>query len=261
MSKRPRTKRQKQKEDSKKARRYLKARFNEKIGYIFIAIGYFIKNNFIYHKKRISILLSIITIILLGFTTFNFVKASNIQNEVNNYNQKNAKLESKISNQQKEIDEQDKKIDEYDISASPKIVRASKKLSQVFHGMYDYSDANEYQKNRDKNMKYFTNPNSKEVRKIYNEDEDSDGDSIIENLNLKSSLQEYNIYTDKIKVQNKKVINFKAIVEYQSDIIGVSSDYATRTHNTIYDIEYDTEKNKISSIKKLNTLKENKSLD
>lgn len=99
-------------------------------------------------------------------------------------------------------------------------------------------------------MKHFTKSTSKEVKNIYNEDKDSAGDSIIDNLNLRSSLLEYNIYTDKIKVKDNKVINLKAIVEYQSDILGVSSDYASRTHDTIYDIKFDTENNKIISMKK-----------
>lgn len=261
MSKRPKTKRQQQKEDSKKARRYLQARFNEKIGYIFIAAWYFIKNNFIYHIKKIAILIGVLTLILLGFSIYNFVKASHIQKEVNGYEGKNVHLEHIVSDKQKDIDDQDRKIDDYNISSSPKVIRASKIISQVFHGMYDYKDGSEYKKNRNKNMKHFTKPSSKEVKSIYNEDKDSSGDSIIDNLNLRSSLLEYNIYTDKIKVKDTKVINLKAIVEYQSDILGVSSDYASRTHDTIYDIKFNTENNKIISIKKVNTLKESKSVD
>ncbi|HDG8789455.1 TPA: hypothetical protein PBT65_001756 [Staphylococcus aureus] len=260
MSNRSNNKRQ-QKENSKKARRYLKARFNEKIGYIFIAIWYFIRNNFIYHRNKIALILGAIALILLVFSTYNFVKASSIQKDINAYNKTNEKLENEMSNEQKKIDRQEKEFDDFNVSSSPKVVKTTEVLSQVFYGMYDYSDSKEYQTNRDKNMKYFEEPNSKEVKSIYNEDKDSADDSLIDNLNLKSSLEEFNVYTDQIKLKDSKTINLKAVVKYQSDILGVSSDFATRTHDTIYDIQFDTEKEKIKSIKKINTLKENKSVE
>jgi hypothetical protein len=261
MSNRPKNKRQ-QKKDSKNARRYLTARFNEKFGYIFIAIWYFIRNNFIYHRNKIALIMGAIAIALLFFSTYNFVKSSHLQKDIkNSYNKTNEKLENEMSDTQKKLDNQEKEFDDFNISSSPRIVKATEILSQVFHGMYDYSDSKEYQTNRDKNMKYFEDPNSKEVKSIYNEDKDSADDSLIDNLNLKSSLEEFNIYTDQIKLKDSKTINLKAMVKYKSDILGVSSDFATRTHDTIYDIQFDTERKKLKSIKKVNTLKESKSVE
>ena len=261
MSKRPKANKEKQKQESKKARKYLQAKFKQKIGYIFIALWYWIKNNFLYHRKKIGILLAILTVILLAISIFNFIKASHIQNDIDEYNQSNSKLQNQISDKQKTINTQNKKIEDYSISSSPKIVRASNILSTVFHGMYEYDDGKEYTKNRNKNMKYFSDQSSDDVKKIYNEDKDSANDSIIDNLNLESSLLEYNIFTKNIKEKDSREMDFTAIVEYQSHILGVSSDYSSRTHQTIYDIKFDTKDNKITSIKKVNTLNQNRNVE
>lgn len=257
----PKSKRKAQIEESKKAKRYLKAKFNEKIGYWFIALWYFAKNNIRHHKKKISYLIIGVSILLIIISIFNFIKASQIQAEIDDYNKKNIKLEHKITDKQEAIKKQENQIDEYNISASPKIVNASKILSNVFHGMYDYTDADIYQKNRDKNLKYFQDPKSKDVKSIYNEDEDSSGESIIDNLDLNSTLLEYNFFTEYVKHNNGNTLNLKAIVKYESEMTGVSSNYSTRTHETVYDIEFDTKKEKIIKIKKDNTLKEDKSIE
>lgn len=261
MSNTSKSKRQKQKEESLKAKRYLKAKFKASIGYWFIAVWYFFRNNIIRHKKLLGTLFLVLTIILIVFSIYNFLKASAIQSNIVDYNKDNQKFESTITQKQKEIKKQNEKIGEYNLSASPQIARTSKVLSTVFHGMYDYTDSKTYQKNRNINMKYFEKPNSKEVRSIYNEDKDTADESIIDNLDLNSNLLEYNIYTKDINPKDNNSLKLKAIVKYQSTIRNVSSNYATRTHETIYDIEFNAEKNKILSIKKVNTVKEHSNIE
>ncbi|PTJ36435.1 hypothetical protein [Staphylococcus simulans] len=255
MSKRTTSEQKKRKADSKKAAQYLKAKFNQKIGYIFIALWYFIRNNFIYHKKKIGILLSIMSFGLIVFSFYNLLIANQIEKKVKAYEDNNAKLEQQITSKQKDTNELNKKIDEFNISSSPEITRAYKAITHVMDGMYNYDNSTEYRNNREKNLQYFSDPSSEYVNKVYNNDTDSSGDSLIENLNLKSSLQHHSIYTENVK-NDSKTLKFKSIVKYQSDISGVSSSFATRTHNAVYNIEFDTEKNKILSMKKMNNLKE-----
>ncbi|EHT3670514.1 hypothetical protein KXP69_002285 [Staphylococcus pseudintermedius] len=255
MNKRTTSQQKKRKTDSKKAAQLLKAKFKQKIGYIFIAFWYFIRNNFIYYKKKIGILLSVISLGLILFSFYNLVIAHQTEKQVKDYENDNAKLEQQITNKQKDVDELSKKIDEFNISSSPEITRAYKSITRVMDGMYNYDDSTEYRKNREKNLKYFSDPSSEYVKNIYNNDTDSSGDSLIDNLNLKSSLQQHSIFTKNIK-NDSKILKFKSIVKYQSDISGVSSSFSSRTHNAVYNIEFDTEKNKIINMKKVNKLKE-----
>lgn len=242
------------KQESKESRQFLKAKFNEKIGYWFVAIGYFIKNNFKAHTKKITLLLAIGSLLLMTLSIINVTKMNEPANVTKDYKSKNEKLESKLNESQDVINQQDDKISEYDISNNGQIVKASKVIGSVFKGMYNITSSEEYNSERKENLKHFKNSNDKWVNEVYSDNKDDTGESIIDNLNLTSEIKAYDLYSKKIEPSKDDVLTFTAIVEYQSEIEDVSNEYATRTHQTVINVKYDLKDNKIINMKKENKL-------
>lgn len=248
------SKKEQKKEESKKSRKYLKAYFNAKVGYRFKALGYFFRNNLKMTLKGFYTVLIIATFIFLGLSVYNLYKGFETKPDVSEYKAQTSKLAPENERLQDSVLNQEEKIDEYNISNSNKVVESSNVISKVFKGMYTYKNAEEYNKNRKENLKYFKDENASWIKSIYSENKDNEGNSLIETLNLNSEIQKFNLFTEDPNDTDSKVLKFKAIVEYQSDIDEVSNSYASRTHQTIYDIEFDTEENKIVKMKKENRL-------
>lgn len=245
------------KAEAKQARKFLKAKFNAKIGYWFVALGYYIKNNFKAHLKKIAVLLAIGSLILLIISIVNITKMGHPTQVTKEYKVKNEKLQTQLDDSQDNVDQQDEKISEYDISDNSKIVDASNIIGHVFKGMYNITSSKDYDNNRKANLKYVKDSNADWVNKIYSDNKDDSGESVIDNLGLTSEIKSYGLYSQETDPDTDKKINFKAIVEYQSSIEDVSNEFATRTHQSIFNIEFDTKDNKITNIKKeskLNTL-------
>jgi hypothetical protein len=243
------------KEEGKQARKFLKAKFNEKIGYWFVALGYFIKNNFKAHIKKIAILLAIVSFVMLIISIVNIAKMNQPTQVTKEYEIKNEKLERQLKDSQDTINNQNDKISEYDISNDSKIVEASNVIDDVFKGMYNITSSEEYDSNRKENLKLFKDSNANWVNKVYSDNKDDTGESVIDNLGLTSEIQSFGLYSKEVDPGKDEKINFKAIVEYQSAIDDVSNEYATRTHQSVFNIEVDSKDNKITNIEKENKLK------
>ncbi|MCD8845164.1 hypothetical protein [Staphylococcus gallinarum] len=242
------------KQERKEARKFLKAKFNNKFGYWFIAIGYFIKNNFKAHTKKIAILLAAGSLLLMILSIINIAKMNEPKSVIKDYQAKNEKLQPKLNESQDAIDQQDDKISEYDVSNDSQIVTASDVIGSVFKGMYNITSSDEYNKARKDNLKHFKNSKDKWIEKIYSDNKDDTGESMIDNLNLTSELQAYDLYSSQIEPSKDDVVTFTAIVEYQSEIKDVSNEYATRTHQSVINVKYDLKDNKIINMKKENKL-------
>src|SRR5699024_544204 len=176
---------------------------------------------------------------------------------VQNINKKKKKYRKKhiINNYIKKTKtNQNKKKDEYKISITQKVVDRTNVISKVYKGMYSFEDGKEYEKDRKANMQYFKDKDASWIDTVYSKNKTKDGDSLIDNLNLSSEIQDFNLFTEDPKKTDEDKLKFKAIVEYKSEIKDVSLDEATRTHQTVHDIEFDTKSNKILKMKKENKL-------
>lgn len=255
------TKKEKKKEEKRLAKSYIKAQYNYRIGYIFKTIKEFLKQYLIYYlKKYIKFVMFILLIISLVFIIFGSIKMINgnaMDNDIDKYKEENKALQSKSLDLKSDLKKENEKIESASISTQSGVKRSKETIDKVFKGMYDYSDYKEYAYNRKVNMDYFKNSEDKWIDSIYSNDKDVDGNSQIKTLGLTSTLDSADIFTESVEDTSKKIVPFKVVVSYTGYIDAVSSEYATRTHYTTYEVNVDTKDNKITHMKKLNTVKIN----
>lgn len=255
------SKKDRKKEDKKQAKAYIKAQYNYRIGYIFKSINQFFKQHFLYYfKKYCKIIMGIFIAISLIFIisgTQKIIHGHKMKDDIQTYNKSNEDLEGKVKLLQSDIKKDDERISKASISTQSGVKRGKETIDTIFNGMFQYDNAADYKENREKNLNYFENPKAKWIEKIYSDDKDSDGNSQIETLGLSSKLDSIDIYTESVDDTSKKVVPFKVVTSYTGYIDDVSSDYATRTHYTTYKIDVDTSNNKITNMKKINTVKVN----
>lgn len=244
------TKKQQKKDERKKSRKYLKAYFNYKIGYRFKAFSKYFKIHSGSLFKYIAFIMMIAATILLILSVVNFYRGMKTDPDIDYYKQKSSKLQPEVDKMQKTVSNQSNKIDEYKISNSQKVVESTNVISKVFKGMYNFEDGKEYETNRKNNMKYFKDKDASWLNNVYSKNKAKDGGNLIDNLKLSSEIQKFNLFTKDPNKTDGDKLKFKAVVEYQSEIDDVSIDDATRTHQTVYDIEFDTKSNEITKMKK-----------
>lgn len=253
------TKKQKKKEERNLIKAHLRAKFNYKIGYKIKSLVQFInlnaKNIFRKYLKPLMLILLLFSFMLLIVSVINLFKGNSASDEISKYEDYNEKLKSTSDDLQYNIRKDDKTIESASISSQTGVKRAKNIIDKVFKGMYEYNDSDEYEKNRNENLKLFKDQKDKDINKIYSNDTDSDGNKQIDTLGLESKLNSTSIYTESVSDTSKKVVPFKVIVSYTGHIDNVSSDYATRTHYTTYRVNVDTSINKITKIEKVGTVK------
>lgn len=255
------TKKEKKKEEKKKAKAYIKAQYNYRIGYKFKSINQFLKQRvggfFKKYNKVFMALFLIISFIFIISGTQKIVEGHKMTDKINEYQTSNEDLEGKDKLLRSDIKKETKKIDKASISTQSGVKRAKDTIDKVFNGMYQYDNSDDYSESRKSNLQHFEDPKSKWINKVYSNDKDVDGNSQIDTLGLSSKLNSTDIYTESVEDTSKKVVPFKVVTSYTGFIDGVSSDYATRTHYTTYEIDVDTSNNKITDMKKINTVKVN----
>jgi hypothetical protein len=255
------TKKEEKREQRQQGKAYLKAQYNYRIGYLIKSIKTFFKENFIYYIKKytkaIMIVMLIISVIFLFIGINQFIRGHEASHNASRYQASNQKLQSKSDELSADLRQENKKINSASVSTQSGVKRAKKTIDKVFNGMYDYHSSGEYRDNRKQNIEYFDNPKAKWINDVYSDDKDEDGNSQIDTLGLTSDLENTEIYTESIKDTSKKVVPFKVVVSYAGNIEDVSSEYATRTHYTTYKVDVDTSNNKITKMKKINTVKVN----
>lgn len=253
------TKKERKKEKRQLGKKYIKAQYNYHIGYRFKALFKYLKENVKYFFTKyikaivVALCLASIVCIILGATKL--YQGYSYNDEITKYNKSNEKLESKEKDLSMKIENQTKTIDSKSVSTQTGVQRAKKVIDDVFKGMYEYSDADEYEENRKNNLKHFKNPDDKQVQTIYSDAKDSDGESQIDTLGLESELDNLDIFTKNPDDTKEKIVPFKAVISYTGYINDVSSDYSTRTHYTTFEIKFDTSTNKITEMKKVNSVK------
>lgn len=248
-------KKEQQKEDSRLAGKYLKAKYNSKIGYRFTAFKYYIHNNSKKLAKRFNITFIIIIIILCIASIMLYANGKTHNDTASNYKAKTAKLQDELNTINESVDKQEVQIEDYSVSTESEVVRASNLLTKLFNGMYNYNNGDEYAENRSEAMDLFSNPKASWIDRIYSTDKDDDDTSIIDNLGLTSELIKLEMFSKDIDDITGSELNVKALVRYQSYIDGVSSDYSTRTHEALYEIKINSKSRKIDDVKKINSVK------
>lgn len=258
------TKKEKKKDERRQVKSYLKAQYNYRIGYFFKAIRTYLKKNTVYLIKRnikaLTVILLALSIlfVLIGISQIiagnkKAHKIEDVQHSIQNLKTQAASVDADLKREQK-------KIDSVSVSTQSGVVRGKKTIDKVFTGMYEYQNADEYKANREAALKYFDDPKAKWVNSVYSDDKDEDGNSQIETLGLTSELDSTDVYTESVEDTEEKVVPFKVIAAYTGKIDDVSSDYATRTHYTVYEVDLDTSNNKITKMKKISTVEENNSI-
>lgn len=256
-----RTIKEHKKENKEIGKKYIKAKYNYHFGYRFKAFNNYIKKNLKYfftkYIKPIIVILLVLTVIFLGVGIAKIVEGTSFEKETEKYESTNKALESKEKDLEMEAQNQNKKIDSKNVSTQTGVQRAKKVFDDVLNGMYSYDNADEYNTNRENNMKHIENPDEKWVGSVYSDAKDDDGNSQIETLNLSSDLDNSSFFTKNPDDTKEKVVPFKVVVSHTGYIDDVSSDYATRTHYTTYKVDFDTSTNKIKHMKKVNSVKVN----
>ncbi|MCG7340148.1 hypothetical protein MHZ36_12700 [Staphylococcus sp. ACRSN] len=259
------TEKEKKKEDKKQAKAYIKAQYNYRIGYLFKAIKTFLKENTKYfikkYLKMIMIVLALLSIVFVVIGLNQTINGNRANNDIDSLESKNNKLQTQVEDLDSDLKQESNKINAANVSTQSGVQRGKETLDKVFKGMYDYQNSSEYRENREQNLKLFEDPKAKWIKDVYSDDKDEDGNSEIEALGLSSELNETEIYTESIEDTSKKVVPFKVIASYTGNIDNVSSEYATRTHYTVYEVDVDTSNNKIDKMKKGNTVKVNNDIN
>lgn len=252
----PKTKKEIKKEESAIAKKYLKAKYNAKIGYKFKSYKYFLKNNSQNFKRNTSVILAVISVLCLFISIMLLVTSHHNQEIIDKYQNKNQKLNSELKNANNSVSNQESTINKFNISTDKNLIRATNLASKLFKSMYEYNNGEQYEKNRNEALKLFETPKDKWIDDVYSNGKDADGANMIDNLNLSSEVMLLEPFTDNMNSKNNSTIKLKTLVQYESSIDGVSSDYASRTHEALYDLEVNAKTHKISKLKKINTVKE-----
>lgn len=254
---------ERKKRDRKLARKYLKARFNEKIGYRFQAQKEYRKEQKSKKNKRffrlsykwMAVLLAAIFIAFVIFNVHAVIKTKDYQKEADHYAAETKKIAGEQSDLSNNVDRQTRKVQSLNKSNSAGVIRAIDTLNELFNNMYDYNDGQMYVSNYKKSMEFFDDPNADYVKKVYSNGKDADGQNVIDALDLSSDLVTISIYSEHTNDVDRKVVNLKALVAYKAYSEGSSGKFTTRTHEAVYSIDYDTTKNKIVDMKKDANLK------
>lgn len=248
------SKKERKKYESKIARAYYKAKFDEKIGYRFKARKEYYKGKFKIPIKWFGYLSIVLILLFLYLNISDIIKGNQYEVKAEKYQNMTRKITPEYTGLSKNVDKQLSKVEQYNRSNSAGVIRAQNNLSDLFTYMFDYNDGEKYRKNYKKGMNLFKDKNADFIKDVYASGLDSDGENKIDALELSSSLEDVHIYSTHENDKDRKKLHLKAVVTYHSYMEGVSGKYTERTHQNIYDIKYDTSSNKITDMSKEATL-------
>lgn len=246
--------------NKKLARKYYKAKFDEKIGYRFQARREYNKQlkkqgkGFKITPNMIGILSGVIILLFLVFNIVAFVHIQSYGPKAEHYKEMTRKIAGEQSALQSEVDSQTKKVESYSVSNSAGVNRANNKLNRLFKDMFQYNDGETYEANYKDGLNVFDNPKASYVSDVFSNGKDASGDNKIDALGLSSELKSYDIYSTHENDVDRDVLDLKAVVSYHAYSDDVSGKLTDRTHQNVYSIKFDTKKNKIIDMKKEATL-------
>lgn len=253
-------KKQREKEKRKLARRYLKARWNEKIGYKYQARKSYNKQKkkkkrkFKLSFKWVAIISALIFITFVILNVVAVVKANEYHQKSEHYMNKTRYIAGQQADLSRNLDTQYTKITKLNKSNSIGVSRAIKNINDLFDAMYKYKDGEQYVSKRKQALDLFKDPSADYINDFYSDAKDSKGNNKIDELELSSDIQSSTIYSTHMNDQDRDVLDLKAIVGYHSYSEGVSGKFTKRTHQSLFSIKYDTKTNKIIDMKKEATL-------
>lgn len=253
-------KKQREKEKRKLARRYLKARWNEKIGYKYQARKSYNKQKkkkkrkFKLSFKWVAVIAAIVFIVFVIFNVVAVIKANDYHQKADHYMNKTRQIAGKQASLSRNLDTQYTKITKLNKSNSIGVSRAIKNINELFDAMYKYKDGEQYDNNREQALGLFKDPKADYINDFYSDGKDSEGNNKIDELELSSDIQSSTIYSMHMNDQDRDILDLKAVVGYHSYSEGVSGKFTKRTHQSLFSIKYDTKTNKITDMKKEVTL-------
>lgn len=248
-------KRMKRKAQRKASRKYIGAWIESKFGYYITGFFSFIKQQIkrVFEMKYLA-LIGIVLIFIFGMFIYlqseQYFKA---KDRYDYYHPKVKTSEKEFNQSADRVDETRSELSNVTSSQTKVIKNADDLISDLAERMYQYDSQDVYDSNRKDAKKLFKN--DKIPENIYGTGYDKSDESIIDNLDMTSQLEDVAIYNTDKENKSGKTLKLKAIVSYKSNIEGTSNENASHKHDIVYDIKVDAESNKISDIKKAKTLK------
>ncbi len=238
------SKKQKRKRARRQSRQLVKSWFNAHIGYVFIGTFQYIKQYF----KKSWVSLTFITLSICFVIAMFFLIPGNQQahQTIHKHQSGVNKLQAQLKDAKEDDSDLTKELANISEKQSDVIHNADDLIRNVMSDMYDYRDQDEYDKNRKDAKQYFKD---EKLPKLYSNGYDSDGDPMIDNMDLKSSLDKVRTFNVDKDNNSSDKLKLKTMVQYSAQTES-SNSHASHKHYIIYDIQVDAGENKITDIKK-----------
>lgn len=242
------------KQQNRRYRQFLKAKYNEKVGYWFKGTWSYLTSDKTAFKKPVGYTILALAVLLTATNVFRVVEIQSVNDEI-------AAAELEVESLQKPLDEindelsgQNARLDEFSIAPSRDYVIAYDRLDDLFESMYQYSDGDAYVENRESAINLFRTPDDDALERLYSTGVDLEGVNMIDALDLSSSYHGMSLYTEEPGVKSEGVVEFYARVVYDST--NSVSEPTNRSHTAVYQIEYDIDDNLINEMSFVNTMDE-----
>lgn len=242
------------KQQNRRYRQYLKAKYNEKIGYLFKGTWSYLTSDKAAFKKPVGYVVLTIALLLTAVNIYRMVGIQSINDEIAAVELEVESLQGPLDEINDELSGQSARLDEFSIAPTRDYVIAYDRLDDLFESMYQYSDGEAYVENRESAIELFRTPDDDALERIYSTGIDSEGVNMIDALDLSSSYHGMSLYTEEPGVKSEGVVEFYARVVYDST--NSVSEPTNRNHIAVYQIEYDIDDNLINEMTFVNTMDE-----
>lgn len=242
------------KQQNRRYRQYLKAKYNEKVGYWFKGSWSYLTSDKTAFKKPVGYTVLALAVLLTATNVFRMVDIQSINDEIAAVELEVESLQGPLDEINDELSGQSARLDEFAIAPSRDYVIAYDRLDGLFESMYQYSDGEAYVENRESAIELFRTPDDDALERLYSTGVDSEGANMIDTLDLSSSYHGMSLYTEEPGVKSEGVVEFYARVVYDST--NSVSEPTNKNHTAVYQIEYDIDDNLINEMSFVNTMDE-----
>ena len=246
--------RETKKQQNRRYRQFLKAKYNEKVGYWFKGTWAYLTSDKTAFKKPVGYTVLAIALVLTVINIYRMVEIQSVNDEIAAVEQEVEALQGPLDEINDELSGQSARLDEFSIAPTRDYVIAYDRLDDLFESMYQYSDGEAYVENRAEAVELFRKPDSEAVEELYSTGFDLEGANMIDTLDLSSSYHGMSLYTEEPGVKSEGVVEFYARVVYDST--NSVSEPTNRNHTAVYQIEYDIDDNLINEMSFVNTMDE-----
>lgn len=246
--------RETKKQQNRRYRQFLKAKYNEKVGYWFKGTWAYLTSDKMTFKKPVGYIVLALAVVLTAINIFRLVETQSVNDEIEAVENEIEALQRPLNEINDELSGQSARLDEFSIAPTRDYIIAYDRLDNLFESMYEYSDGKAYVENRAAAVELFKKPDSEAVEELYSTGIDSDGMNMIDTLDLSSSYHGMSLYTEKPGIKSEGTVEFYARVVYDSK--NATSEPTNRKHTAVYKIEYDIDDNLINKMSFVNTMDE-----